>query len=206
MNRFRLAALALMTVPLAVHPLPATLRLPAETAALKQSALPGYGVAQQHCMTCHSVDYIQYQPPGLSLAQWTAEAAKMQHLYGAPISDGEVALVGAYLAVAYGNASEDSLPVALKDIPAAAPAGKPDVNALLAKNACLGCHAIEQKVVGPAYRDVAAKYRGDATALEKVQTSIREGGSGKWGAVPMPPFSRLSDEELAALAGYVLGQ
>jgi len=212
MNHLRLAALVLMTTPLAVHsgsPAPPAPALQAETATLKPSALPGYAVAQQHCMTCHSVDYIQFQPPGLGLAQWTAEAAKMQHLYGAPISDGDVALVGAYLAVAYGNASEETLPAALKS-PAAAPApvagAAVDVNALLAKSACLGCHAVEQKVVGPAYREVAAKYRGDGAALEKVAASIRQGGSGKWGAVPMPPFPQLSEAESKALASYVLAQ
>lgn len=206
MKHLRLVTLTLLTVPLAGHPVPAAITLPTETATLKASALPGYSVAQQHCMTCHSVDYIQFQPPGLTLAQWTAEAGKMQHVYGAPITDGDVQLIGAYLAVAYGGASADSLPANLKTVQAEAAGGAIDINALLAKSACLGCHAIDKKVVGPAYHEVAVKYKGDAGALQKVQASIRQGGSGKWGPTPMPPFPQLSEGELKALAEYVLKQ
>ncbi|MGH8375674.1 MAG: c-type cytochrome, partial [Pseudomonas sp.] len=81
---------------------PLSITLPPETAALKPSTLPGYPLAQQKCSICHSADYINFQPPGMSLAQWTAEAGKMQHVYGAPISDQEVNVIGAYLAVTYG--------------------------------------------------------------------------------------------------------
>ena len=89
---------------------PATLTLPPETAKFKPSRLPGYAIALQQCLICHSADYIRYQPPGMSLAQWTGEATKMQHLYGAPLSDQDVALVGAYLAVVYGQVKEADLP------------------------------------------------------------------------------------------------
>src|SRR5438045_8912164 len=83
---------------------PLSITLPAETVALKPSTLPGYPLAQQKCSICHSADYINFQPPGMSLAQWTAEAGKMQQVYGAPISDQEVKGIGAYLAVHYGSA------------------------------------------------------------------------------------------------------
>ena len=81
-----------------------------------------------------------------------------------------------------------------------------DVQALLNANACLGCHAIDKKVVGPAYRDVAAKYKGDAQALAKLEASIRQGGVGKWGQVPMPPSASLSGAQAKALAEFVLKQ
>ena len=76
---------------------------PVETVRLRASALPGYDVARQKCDTCHSVDYVAYQPPGMTQAQWTAEMTKMQHAYGAPISDDEVKLLAQYLAVTYGS-------------------------------------------------------------------------------------------------------
>src|SRR5271170_7964251 len=81
------------------------IRLPAETAVLTASPLPGYAIATQKCGICHSADYINLQPPHMSLTQWTAEMVKMQHAYGAPIDDAEIKLLGVYLASAYGDAS-----------------------------------------------------------------------------------------------------
>ena len=84
---------------------PVEIRLPPETAQLKPSELPGFVVAAQKCALCHSADYISFQPPGMTKAQWTAEMVKMQHTYGAPIDDAEVRLLGIYLAATYGDAS-----------------------------------------------------------------------------------------------------
>lgn len=77
--------------------------------------------------------------------------------------------------------------------------------ALAQKNACMACHAVDKKVVGPAYADVAKKYAGQADALAKVSDSIRKGGAGKWGPVPMPAQAALSDADLKTLASWVLG-
>src|ERR1700680_3387978 len=77
--------------------------LPPETARLKPSPLPGYGIAIQKCGICHSADYINLQPPGLSLTQWTAEMSKMQHVYGAPIDEAEINLLAIYLTSTYGD-------------------------------------------------------------------------------------------------------
>ncbi|SPA22561.1 SULFITE:CYTOCHROME C OXIDOREDUCTASE (SUBUNIT B) OXIDOREDUCTASE PROTEIN [Cupriavidus taiwanensis] len=191
---------------------PQDIRLPAENVKLKPAKLPGYGIATQKCAICHSADYVSYQPPGLTLAQWTAEMKKMQQAYGAPIDDGEVEQLGAYLAVAYGSAKiKDPEIVAI-----AQKAGKPaasqaaattvDVQGLLAKNACLSCHGVTQKLVGPAYHEVATRYKGDAQAQVRLEASIRGGSRGKWGAVPMPPFAGLKPEEVKALAAYVRQQ
>ena len=197
---------------------PFSITLPPETAKLRPSTLPGYQIAVQKCATCHSADYVNYQPPGMSLKQWTAEMGKMQHLYGAPITDDDVKLVGAYLAVAYGGVKESELTDDLKKPIAPTPtvasnsaapvaaARVIDVNALLAANGCLACHGIDKKIVGPAYHDVATKYKGDAQAVSKLETSIRNGSVGKWGDVPMPPFSQLTPDEIQALADYVLKQ
>jgi mono/diheme cytochrome c family protein len=83
---------------------PQDVKLPPESIRLRPSDLPGYKIAMQKCAVCHSTDYISYQPPAMSLAQWTAEMTKMQRGYGAPISDAEVKQLAAYLAVAYGSA------------------------------------------------------------------------------------------------------
>lgn len=191
----------------------AALKLPPETAKLRPSTLAGYVVATQKCAACHSADYVNYQPPGMSQAQWTAEVAKMQHAYGAPISDDDVKQIGAYLAVAYGSAKASDVSVIAASPapqavaaapPGAAPAAVIDVQALLNGNGCMACHAVDKKIVGPAFHDVAAKYKGDAHALAKVQTSIQQGGVSKWGDTRMPPMAGLSPAQLKALAEYVL--
>ena len=77
--------------------------------------------------------------------------------------------------------------------------------ALANKNGCLGCHAMATKLVGPAYKDVAAKYAGQADAQALVMQSIRNGSVGKWGELPMPAHPKLSDADLKKLATWVLG-
>jgi len=79
-----------------------------------------------------------------------------------------------------------------------------DALALAKKNGCLVCHAIDKKVVGPAWKDVAAKYRGDAGAEARLTDKIAKGGSGVWGSIAMPPNPRLSEADRQALARFVL--
>ncbi len=77
--------------------------------------------------------------------------------------------------------------------------------ALAAKNACTACHAVDKKLVGPAYQDVAKKYASQKDAAAMLAKSIKAGGSGKWGPVPMPAQAGLSDADALALAQWVLG-
>jgi len=72
-----------------------------------------------------------------------------------------------------------------------------------AKN-CLACHATDKKLVGPSYKDVAAKYAQDKDAVAKLAKKIREGGSGVWGQVPMPPNPQVNADEATALAKWVM--
>jgi len=81
------------------------IKLPSENAALRPSELPGYTIAAHKCGICHSLDYINLQPPHMSLAQWTAEMVKMQRAYGAPIDETEINLLGAYFTATYGDAT-----------------------------------------------------------------------------------------------------
>ncbi|GBG02163.1 cytochrome c-551 [Azospira sp. I13] len=71
-----------------------------------------------------------------------------------------------------------------------------------AKN-CMSCHQVAVKVLGPAYKDVAAKYKGDAGAADKLAAKIKAGGKGVWGEVPMPP-NNVTPEEAKKLATWVL--
>ena len=75
---------------------------------------------------------------------------------------------------------------------------------LAKKNACTACHAVDKKIVGPAFKEVAAKYRNDKTAEAKLVKKVKEGGVGVWGQVPMPPNSTVSDKYIQALVKWVL--
>lgn len=75
---------------------------------------------------------------------------------------------------------------------------------LAQKNACLACHGIDRKLVGPAFQEVAKKYAGQPDAAAALARSIKSGGAGKWGPVPMPPQAALSDADAQALAAWVL--
>lgn len=77
-------------------------------------------------------------------------------------------------------------------------------DALAAKNSCTACHAKDRKVVGPAFKDIAAKYAGDAGAEDKLIAKVKKGGSGVWGSIPMPPNPQVSDSDAKALVGWIL--
>ncbi|MEO8299251.1 MAG: c-type cytochrome [Burkholderiales bacterium] len=76
---------------------------------------------------------------------------------------------------------------------------------LATKKNCMACHAIDKKVVGPAYKDVAAKYKGQKDAVAKLSDKIIKGGAGVWGTMPMPP-NAVTPEEAKTLATWVLSQ
>jgi cytochrome c len=76
---------------------------------------------------------------------------------------------------------------------------------LAKKNACMACHAVDKKLVGPSYQDVAKKYDGQKDAADALAASIKRGGSGKWGPIPMPAQAALSDADARTLATWVLG-
>jgi len=76
--------------------------------------------------------------------------------------------------------------------------------ALAQSKNCLACHAVDKKVVGPAYKDVAAKYAGQKDAVDKLANKIMKGGSGVWGPVPMPANPQVNAAEAKKLAAWVL--
>jgi cytochrome c len=75
---------------------------------------------------------------------------------------------------------------------------------LAKKHACFACHAVDKKLVGPAYKDVAAKYRGDSGAEAKLVDKVKKGSQGTWGQVPMPPNSSVPDADVRALVKWIL--
>lgn len=75
---------------------------------------------------------------------------------------------------------------------------------LATKSACTACHAIDKKLVGPSYQEVAAKYKGNAKAEAMLVAKVKAGGVGTWGQVPMPPNAAVKDADIATLVKWIL--
>lgn len=75
---------------------------------------------------------------------------------------------------------------------------------LAKKSNCLACHKVNQKVVGPAYKDIAAKYENTPENVQMLVEKVRNGGTGTWGQIPMPPNPMLSEEDANTLVEWVL--
>lgn len=95
----------------------------------------------------------------------------------------------------------------------AAPASNPKSGApldgksaetMMQKDGCAACHGVDKKIVGPAYTDVAAKYKGDAGALAKLTQKVKAGGAGVWGQIPMPPNAHVPDNDIKTLVSWIL--
>ncbi|KQX87857.1 c-type cytochrome [Variovorax sp. Root473] len=76
--------------------------------------------------------------------------------------------------------------------------------ALATSKNCMSCHAVERKVLGPSFKDIAAKYKDDKNAANALATKIIKGGSGVWGPVPMPANNQVSEADAKKLAAWVL--
>ncbi|MDR2187227.1 MAG: c-type cytochrome [Azonexus sp.] len=78
-----------------------------------------------------------------------------------------------------------------------------DQSALAKSKNCLTCHTVDKKLVGPAYKEVAAKYKGDAKAVDTLAAKVIAGGKGNWGQVPMPP-NKVTEDEAKKLVTWIL--
>ena len=94
--------------------------------------------------------------------------------------------------------------VAILALAAAFPVNASDE--LAKKHACFACHTVDKKMVGPSYKDVAAKYRADKAAPAKLAEKVKKGSQNVWGNVPMPPNSTVPDADVNALVKWILSQ
>ena len=78
--------------------------------------------------------------------------------------------------------------------------------ALAKGNACLTCHGVDKKIIGPAFKEIALRYKSDSTARAGLIKKVKEGGGGVWGSVPMPPNPQVSEEDVKTLVSWVLAQ
>ena len=77
--------------------------------------------------------------------------------------------------------------------------------ALATSKNCMVCHTVDKKVLGPAFKDIAAKYAADKTATDKLVTKVMKGGAGVWGNAPMPANPQVNEAEAKKLVGWILG-
>ncbi len=75
---------------------------------------------------------------------------------------------------------------------------------MMQRDGCAACHAVDKKIVGPAYVDVAAKYKGDSAAPGRLIQKVKTGGAGVWGQIPMPPNAQVPDDDIKALVSWIL--
>lgn len=87
---------------------------------------------------------------------------------------------------------------------ACAAGGPTDAQALAQKNGCMACHGVGNKIVGPAFKDVAAKYQGNKEAEAQLIKKVKNGGSGVWGSIPMPPHPEMNNKDIKTLIRWIL--
>ena len=160
---------------------------------------PGSTLTETKCKICHELQHIRRTP--LSRGEWADNLKNMKER-GTPMTDAEQAVILDYLSVYYNR--EKPAPAPSADT--IATASDDPMEKLLGANGCTACHNVDKKVIGPAFRDVAAKYAGDSAAPARLAAKIRAGGQGAWGNVPMPPNPGLTEKDAQALAGWVLQQ
>lgn len=171
-----------------------------DTAPPSRTLIPGNGadLTMARCALCHDITHITRAR--LSRGEWQDNVRNMIER-GMPIAPDEIPIVVDYLAMYYSRDAVAPAPSA-----ADASATQDPVQRLLVNNACISCHGVEQKIVGPSFREVALRYAGDGAAAARLAAKIKAGGAGNWGAVPMPPHSQLSDGDLAQITEWILSR
>ena len=159
---------------------------------------PGSTLTENKCKICHELQHIRRQP--LSRGEWADNLRNMKER-GTPMTDAEMQVILDYLSTYYNR--EKPAPAASADTLAA---GGDSVQGLLERSGCMGCHAVDQKVVGPAFREVARRYAADAGGAAQLSLRIRDGSQGAWGPIPMPPNPSVSPGDAESLARWVLQQ
>jgi cytochrome c551/c552 len=180
-----------------------------------------------NCDGCHGGGATGWMGPSLVDGRWryggTDEDVFDSIFYGRPKGmpayGGVVGADGVWMIVSYLKAQpvpsvvpttsyEDmdraGLPAEALAKVAAPPAEAPGVEGMLAKYACTACHTVDTQGIGPSFAEVAAKYRGQKDAVGKLAEKVKNGGSGAWGQVPMPPNPSLADKDLHTIIEWIL--
>ncbi len=171
--------------PVEVVSAPAT---PLESAVPAQSEVPVEPIAAIEAAAPVAMEKVAAPPPSATVKAAPKAKPAIEAKPATPVPPAVVA----------------SPPEVKPEVKASAVMPEAEALALAKKSGCLVCHAVDKKVVGPAWKDVAAKYRGDKGAEAMLTSKIGKGGSGVWGSMAMPPQSRVSEADRQVLARFVL--
>lgn len=160
---------------------------------------PGATLTENKCKICHELQHIRRQP--LSRDEWADNLRNMRER-GAPMTDAEMAVILDYLATYYDR--EKPAPAPAPDTLVAGGAN-PAAN-LLNVHGCVGCHAPDRRIVGPSFKEIAARYAADPGAAERLAVKVRAGGKGAWGEIPMPPNPGLMEADAKTMVASILGR
>jgi cytochrome c551/c552 len=193
------AAVLLPAAVIAIAP------LSAQEAEAPRTLIPGKGseLTTARCATCHDAQHITRGR--LSRGQWEDNVQNMKER-GAPMAPHEMPIIVEYLATYYNSQAPAPAPDPASASFGMDGGGDDPVQRLLNASACVACHTLDKRVVGPSFREVAAKYAGDGDAAGKLAKKVKEGGAGAWGNVPMPPHPQLSDTDVGQMVGWILQQ
>lgn len=213
---------------------PPSVALPHRSASNASDAKSGEGLFySMNCDGCHGGGAAGDVGPSLIDGRWryggTDEEVFQSIFYGRPKGmpafGGVLGADGVWMLVTYLKAqpvpdivptinyeelakADASPPAPVSATPAAAtpPEPKPptDPRAQIAQYGCTACHAIDRKVVGPAFRDVAAKYHGQPGVAQRLETKVKDGGGGVWGDIPMPPNAGVPDAQVHSIVDWIL--
>lgn len=161
----------------------------------------GVELTTARCVLCHDAQHITRAK--LSRDEWAFNVKNMIER-GAPITPEEIPQIVDYLATYYNRDSAPPAESAATEVPTAAT--EDPAQRLLTANACIACHAVDRRVVGPGFREIAQRYRGDSGAPDLLARKIRDGGAGAWGQVPMPPHPQLSAADLGVMVSWIMKQ
>ena len=169
-------------------------------AAFSQDKLisgPGSTLTENKCKICHELQHIRRAP--LSRGEWADNLRNMKER-GTPMTEAEMAVILELPRDLLQPRHRRLRPRRTRSPAAPAIRCKRSSNA----HACNGCHALDRRVVGPSFKEVAAKYSGESA--DRIASKIRSGGQGTWGNVPMPPNTGLSEADAKVIAGWILQQ
>jgi cytochrome c len=200
LDALRRASVAALSAATCLFATVAIAPLAAQEPAPSKTLLPGPGAAltMAKCSICHDITHVTRSR--LSRDEWD-DNLRVMIARGMPNEPAELAVILDYLATYY---NRDKPPPA--ESVAEQPVGTSVVERVLANNGCAACHTMDKRVVGPAFREIAAKYKGVSGASAQLAAKVKEGGAGAWGQVPMPPHPQIADDDLREVVAWILQQ
>ena len=155
---------------------------------------PGVEITTARCVICHDASHITRTK--LSRGEWEFNIKNMIER-GAPIAPAEIAPILEYLATYYNRD---------KPAPVVQQTQGADAAALATRHACIACHAVDKRVVGPSFKEIAARYGAQSNAAAMLAAKVKAGSTGVWGSTAMPPNSGVADAEAQQLVAWILQQ